>query len=76
MTVKEQAIKAIGALPEDADFEAVIREIEFVAGVQKGLDELDRGEGIPIEKMRNEKLVEMARFWHGARGYLHLDLES
>jgi len=54
MTVKEQALKAIETLPEDADFETVIREVEFVAGVRKGLDELDRGEGIPIEDVRKE----------------------
>lgn len=54
MTVKEQALKAIERLPEDADFEAVIREVEFVAGVRKGLGELDRGEGIPIEDVRKE----------------------
>ena len=54
MTVKEQAIEAIKVLPENVDFETIIREVEFIAGVQKGLAELDRGEGIPISEVRRE----------------------
>ena len=54
MTLKEQAIEAIRSLPEDADFEAIIRELEFVAGVQKGLEELDRGESVPISTLQSD----------------------
>ncbi len=32
----------------------VAREIEFVAAVRQGLDEIDRGERIPIEEIERE----------------------
>ncbi len=41
-------------LPEDVSLRDVAQEIEFVAGVRQGLDELDRGERIPIEDIERE----------------------
>ena len=32
--------------------EGIIYELEFRQSVQQGLDELDRGEGIPIEQVK------------------------
>jgi len=37
-----------------ASFHDIAEEIEFVAAVRQGLDELDRGEGIPIEEVERE----------------------
>ena len=39
-------------LPPDATLESAIYELEFRQAVQQGLDELDRGEGIPIEEVK------------------------
>jgi hypothetical protein len=51
MTIKEIAIKSIKELPEDATWEDIQERINFMAGVRKGLRELDQGKGIPHEKM-------------------------
>lgn len=54
MTIKEIAIKSIKELPEDATWEDIQERINFMAGVRKGLRELDQGKGIPHEKMKEE----------------------
>jgi predicted transcriptional regulator len=54
MTVKEIAIKTIGQLPEDATWEDIQERINFVAGVRKGLRELDEGKGIAHQKVKEE----------------------
>ena len=54
MTTKEIAIRSIEELPEDATWEDIQERINFVAGVRKGLRELDEGKGIPHEQIREE----------------------
>lgn len=54
MTIKEIAIKSLAELPEDATWEDIQERINFMAGVRKGLRELDQGKGIPHEKIREE----------------------
>jgi hypothetical protein len=56
MTVKEIAIKTIGQLPEDATWEDIQKRINFVAGVCRGLRELDEGKGIAHQKVNEEFL--------------------
>ncbi|HPA47525.1 MAG TPA: hypothetical protein PK395_17290 [bacterium] len=52
MTTKDIAIKTIEALPDDASWEDIRERIDFVAGVRKGLRELDEGKGIPHEAVK------------------------
>ena len=54
MTTKEIALKTIEQLPEDASWEDIQERINFVAGVHKGLRELDEGKGIPHDKVKEE----------------------
>ncbi len=54
MTIKEIAIKSIEELPEKATWEDIQEHINFMAGVRKGLRELDQGKGIPHDKIREE----------------------
>ena len=54
MTIKEIAIHAIEDLPEDARWEEIQERINFMAGVRKGLQELDQGKGIPHERVKEE----------------------
>jgi predicted transcriptional regulator len=54
MTAKEIAIHTIEELPEDATWDEVQERINFVAGVRKGLRELDEGKGIPHDRVREE----------------------
>jgi predicted transcriptional regulator len=44
----------LGRIPDSASLGDIAREIEFVAAVRKGLEELDRGEEIPIEQVERE----------------------
>lgn len=46
MTAKDLAIQAINRLPDNADWAQVEDRIQFVAGLRKGLSELDQGKGI------------------------------
>jgi predicted transcriptional regulator len=54
MTTKELAIHTIENLPEDATWDDVRERINFVAGIRKGLQELDEGKGVPHSRIREE----------------------
>jgi hypothetical protein len=54
MSNKEIVEDLLTRLPENASLHDIAREIEFVAGVREGLDELDRGERIPVEEVEAE----------------------
>lgn len=54
MTIKEIAIDTIQRLPENAAWEDILERINFVAGVRRGLGELDEGKGIPHEELKKE----------------------
>ncbi len=52
MSNREIAIDLIQKLPENVSLHDIAREIEFVAGVREGFQQLERGEGVPAEKVR------------------------
>jgi predicted transcriptional regulator len=52
MTEKEIVLETIRALPDNSSLEEIAERIEFMAAVQKGLGQLDRGEGIPHEEVK------------------------
>jgi predicted transcriptional regulator len=54
MTQKELVLDAIGKLPDEASLDDIAARIEFLAAVQKGLDQLDRGEGIPHAEVKRQ----------------------
>jgi hypothetical protein len=54
MTEKEIVLEIIRALPDDCSLEDIAEPIEFMAAVQKGFDQLDRGEGIPQEEVKRQ----------------------
>jgi predicted transcriptional regulator len=54
MTIKEIAMETIRQLPEDATWDDIQERINFVAGVRKGLHELDEGKGIAHQKVKQE----------------------
>ena len=51
MSNQEAVIELVKRLPPDLSLYEIAREIEFVAAVREGLEEIDRGEGIDIEKV-------------------------
>ena len=56
MSNKEVVSDLLTRLPDDVSLQQIAREVEFVAGVREGLDQLDRGEGVEIDQV--EKLIE------------------
>ena len=54
MTEKEIVLETIRALPDDCSLEEIAERIELMAAVQKGLDQLDRGEGIPHDEVKKQ----------------------
>ena len=59
MSAKEILLEVAEKLPPDAKLADAIYELEFRQAIQQGLDELDRGEGMPIEQVRS-KIAEWA----------------
>lgn len=54
MSDKEAVIELLKRLPAEVSLRAILREIEFVAGVKEGLAEIDQGQGVSVatvEKM-------------------------
>lgn len=54
MTQKESVLEVVRKLPDDASLDEIADQIDFLAAVQKGLDELDRGQGIPQEEVKRQ----------------------
>jgi predicted transcriptional regulator len=55
MSNKEVVAHLLTRLPDDVSLQGIAREIEFIAGVREGLDQLDRGEGVPVAEV--EKMI-------------------
>ncbi len=54
MTQKEMVLETIRELPEDSTVRDIADRIEFLAAIQVGLDQLDRGDGIAHEKIKKQ----------------------
>jgi predicted transcriptional regulator len=54
MTEEEIVLETIRTLSDDCSLEEIAERIEFMAAVQKGLDQLDRGEDIPHEEVKRQ----------------------
>jgi hypothetical protein len=52
MNTREILIEVAEKLRPDATLSDAICELEFRQAVQQGLDELDRGEGLPIAEVK------------------------
>ncbi len=52
--VKEQVIKLVETLPEEVTVDDIMRELYFKIQVDKGLQELDEGKGIPHEEVEKK----------------------
>ena len=51
MSDKQAALEAIKRLPERASFDAIAKEIEFLAGLRAAEDQVKRGQVIPLEQL-------------------------
>jgi predicted transcriptional regulator len=49
MSDKEAVLKLVQRLPAEASWQQILQEIQFVAAVKAGLDEIDQGKGVSVE---------------------------
>ena len=56
MSDKEAVIELLKRLPSEISLREILREIEFIAAVKEGLDEIDQGQGVSVESV--EKMIE------------------
>jgi predicted transcriptional regulator len=57
MSNKETVIELVKRLPSHISLREIAQEIEFIAAIQEGLDEIDQGKGIPLENV--EKMMDL-----------------
>jgi predicted transcriptional regulator len=53
---RERMIEAIRDLPPDASVDDAIERLVFLAKIEEGLQQLDRGEGIPHDEVKRRLL--------------------
>jgi predicted transcriptional regulator len=54
MAQKEIVLESVRELPDDVTFREIADRIEFLAGIQVGLDDLDRGQTIPHDEVKRQ----------------------
>jgi len=54
VTQKKIALDTISELPDEVSLDEIAERIEFLAAIQKGMDQLDRDEGIPHEEVKRQ----------------------
>lgn len=54
MTAKAMVLDAIQKLPDETTFDEIRERIEFIAGVRKGLEEIGRGEVVPLNEVEKK----------------------
>ncbi|MDX6612576.1 MAG: hypothetical protein QOD75_1762 [Blastocatellia bacterium] len=47
-------LNTVRGLPDDCSIDEIADRIEFLAAVRKGLDQLERGEGIPHDEIKKQ----------------------
>jgi predicted transcriptional regulator len=52
MSRKELVLNALSRLPDDCTFEDMAEKLKFLAGIQEGIDQLDRGETVSHEEVK------------------------
>ena len=62
MSSKEIVKELLEKLPEEASLTDIAQEIEFIAGIREGKEELDRGEGLSAGQLR-----ERLRSWTSSK---------
>jgi predicted transcriptional regulator len=54
MTTKEKLIKVVQDLPDDASIEEVMERLLFVAKVEKGLQQADKGQTLSHDDIKEK----------------------
>ena len=54
MTDKQRALETISAMPDDCSLKEIAERIAFIAALRRGLDQLDRGESVSHEEVKQK----------------------
>lgn len=54
MTDKEVVQDLLRRIPDDTSLQDIVREVEFIAAVRKGLSELDNGQSVSVEEIEHD----------------------
>ena len=54
MSQKELVLEAIQELPDDSSIDQIADRVEFLAAIQKGMNDLDQGEIISHETIKRQ----------------------
>jgi len=54
MSQKEIVLEAIQELPDNASIDQIADRVEFMAAIQKGIVDIDRGDTIPHEEIKKQ----------------------
>jgi len=61
MSDKQLALESIQRLPDDASLDVIAERLEFLAGIRKGLTQIERGETVPHEEVKRQLAAWLAR---------------
>jgi predicted transcriptional regulator len=54
MSDKELVLEAIQDLPDDASIDQIADRVDFMAAIQKGMADIDRGDTVPHEEVKQQ----------------------
>jgi predicted transcriptional regulator len=54
MSQKELVLDAIQELPDDASIDQIADRVEFLAAIQKGINDIDSGDTVPHEEIKKQ----------------------
>jgi predicted transcriptional regulator len=54
MSHKELVLDAIQELPDDASIDQIADRVEFLEAIQKGINDIDRGDTVPHEEIKKQ----------------------
>ena len=54
MSQKEIVLEAIQELPDNVSIDQIADRVEFMAAIQKGIDDIDSGDTIPHEEIKKQ----------------------
>ena len=54
MTAKAQVLETVGKMTDEATMDEIFDQMELIAGIERSIEQLDRGEGEPVEEVRKQ----------------------
>lgn len=54
MSQKELVLEAIQELPDDVSIDQIADRVDFMAAIQKGIDDIDSGDTVPHEEIKKQ----------------------